>query len=99
MLLRLDVRRKQAEKSLDRGEGLPTTTSKVVRDQEKPRARIRSGLFAYVASAGAHVVTSRSRQAALALIAADAWPAVVLAPVLIDGDSALLREQLFDPAR
>jgi CheY-like chemotaxis protein len=44
--------------------------------------------------AGAHVVTSRSPQAALALIEADGWSAVVLAPELIDGDSAPLREQL-----
>jgi hypothetical protein len=51
VLLRLDVQRKQAEKTRDRGDGLPTTTSKVVRDQEKPRARIRPGLFAYAASA------------------------------------------------
>lgn len=44
--------------------------------------------------AGAHVTTSRSPQAALALIEADGWSAVVLAPELIDGDSAPLREQL-----
>ena len=44
--------------------------------------------------AGAHVFTSPSPRAALALIKADGWSAVVLAPELLDGDSSALGEQL-----
>jgi hypothetical protein len=41
---RIDARRKRAEKTSDRGDDLPTTKSKLVRDQQSP-APMKPGLF------------------------------------------------------